>query len=69
MKKDALNNIGSKDSLKSFDPSGSEVGIFDKCKVVAGVVSAAGLVTMIPLIACVYRAVAKGSKVLPQNNR
>ena len=59
-------NIGLKDSLQSLKPSGSNVFFFDNPVVVAGMASAAGVVTVVPLIACIYKAFAKGATIAPK---
>lgn len=59
-------NKGLKDSVQIFEQSGSKPGIFDKPVVVAGVASAAGVITIVSLITLIYKAFAKRATVSPK---
>lgn len=65
VKKITTINRGSPDNLQRLDSLDSKVEIFDNPMVVAGVASVAGLVTLIPLIACIYKVIARSSKISP----
>ena len=55
-------------SLECLDLICGEVGFLDNPSFIVGLSSIFGVVTLIPLIVCMYKSFKKYSKVLPENS-